>query len=68
MELRLVILIMRMQMVKSVLEAKKLIECKLVQVNGVFKSKNYLVKVGDIIRKTRPLFKLSASKRESVLK
>jgi ribosomal protein S4 len=49
-ELRLNILLIRMRFVSKLLEANSLLAKKLIDVNGVFKRKNYLVRVNDIIK------------------
>lgn len=50
-ELRLSVLVQRMYLAKDFLDAKQGILLKEIQVNGVSCSKNYLVCVGDIIKK-----------------
>ena len=49
-ELRLNILITRLRLTEKIFDANILIYLKLVCVNGSYKHKHYLVKIGDIIR------------------
>ncbi len=51
-ELRLNILVLRMRFAIKQLESNALIENKLILVNGASRLKNYLVRVGDIVKKT----------------
>lgn len=51
-ELRLNILLIRMRFVSKLLESNLLLTKKLIDVNGIFKQKNYLVRVNDIIKST----------------
>ena len=50
-ELRLNVLVMRIRFASKVIESSKLIDLGLVRVNGSKRTKNYIVRVGDILKR-----------------
>jgi len=57
-ELRLDVLVLRLGLAFSYFQAREVILKKKILVNGIFKKKHYLVRVGDIIQRVRILPKI----------